>query len=176
VAGEASLTGIMPPPDDKDSPAFLPLLPFLIVWTVVVLVLVGSGSDQPRTPSYGEFLGQLEAGSVEKVTIKPQRNAVEVKPRSGRTYRTAYPDNTEAELINKLQRHCVAIDVKPKSSGWAHYLVYLAPFALVAAVWVVLLRRSTGASTRAARMTRSPARRADPDRPQSHVPRCGGGG
>ena len=58
----------------------------------------------------------------------------------------------------------MAIDVEPKGSGWANYLIYLAPIAILGVFWIVLLRRSR--TTGLTRMTRSPARRADVDAPQ----------
>jgi cell division protease FtsH len=107
----------------------------------------------------------LEGGQVRAVTIKPERNSVEVETRGGETYKTAYPNNTETRLIRELREREVAIDVKPEGAGWAGYLVYLAPIALLAVFWIVLLRRSKAASGGLTRMTRSPARRADADPP-----------
>jgi ATP-dependent metalloprotease FtsH len=142
------------------------VLPVLLVFGALVMFgLLTGPSEQARAPSYSEFLGQLEGGQVRAVTIKPQRNSVEVETRSGETYKTAYPNNTETGLIRKLREREVAIDVKPKSAGWAGYLVYVAPIALLAVFWIVLLRRSKAASGGLTRMTRSPARRADADPP-----------
>jgi cell division protease FtsH len=152
------------PPDSQGPLWVLPVL--LVVGVVVAIGLLTGPSQQPRTPSYSAFLGQVERGDVRAVTIKPERNSVEVETRRGETYKTAYPSNTEEDLLATLDRHQVAIDVKPKGAGWAGYLVYLAPIALLAVFWLVLLRRSRSASSSLTKMTRAPARRASADAPK----------
>jgi cell division protease FtsH len=140
--------------------------PVLLVFGLIVFGLAMGDRQPPRSPSYGEFLGQVERGEVRAVTLKPERNSVEVETRGGETYKTAYPNNTEAELLRKLRAEQVAIDVEPKGSGWAGYLMYLAPIALLAVFWLVLVRRSSAASSGLRRMTRSPAQRADVNPPK----------
>jgi ATP-dependent Zn protease len=137
----------------------------LLVIGLIVFGLAMGDSQQPRTPTYAEFLGQVERGHVRAVTLKPERNSVEVETRHGERYKTAYPNNTETELLRKLRAEQVAIDVEPKGSGWISYLIYLAPIALLAVFWLVLARRSSAASSGLRRMTRSPAQRADANPP-----------
>ena len=150
-------------PSDSQPP--LRLLPVLLVTGAVIMVgLLAGGSTQASARTYSAFLSQVERGHVRAVTIKPERNSVEVETRRGATYKTAYPSNTETELVRKLRAQRVAIDVEPKGSGWANYLIYLAPIAILGVFWIVLLRRSR--TTGLTRMTRSPARRADVDAPQ----------
>ena len=158
-------------PSDSQPP--LRLLPVLLVMGAVIMVgLLAGGSTQASARTYSAFLSQVERGHVRAVTIKPERNSVEVETRSGETYKTAYPSNTETALVGKLRAQRVAIDVEPKGSGWANYLIYLAPIAILGVFWIVLLRRSRATSGGLARMTRSPARRACAS---GHVQGCGGG-
>jgi hypothetical protein len=66
---------------------------------LIVFGLLAGGSQETRTPTYGEFLRQVERGHVRVVTLKPERNSVEVETRRGETYKRAYPKNTETELL-----------------------------------------------------------------------------
>jgi ATP-dependent Zn protease len=138
----------------------------LVFGAIVIIALLSDASQQPRATSYSEFLGQVERDHVRAVTIKPERSSVEVETRRGESYKTAYPSNTETELIRKLRAKQVAIEVKPKGAGWGRYLIYLVPIALMIVFWIALLRRSSAASAGMARMTRSRARRADVDSPK----------
>ena len=124
---EADLRSIdmdSPPRQPRDARA--PLGAWPVVLAIAALLVVGllaGGSEQSRTPSYTEFLAQIEARRVEAVTIKPEDNTIEVKTRLGQTYKTAYPANTEEALLAKLDSQRVAIDVEPKADGWGGYLI-----------------------------------------------------
>jgi cell division protease FtsH len=139
----------------------------LLLGAFVIIGLLSGGSEQRPAPSYSEFIAQVESGRVEAVTIKPERNSIEVKTRRGESYKTAYPNNTEEQLLAELDAQRVAIDVEAKASPWGGYLIYLAPLALLAVFWLALMRRTNGGSASMAKMTKSRARRADIDTPVS---------
>ena len=57
---------------------------------------------------------------VKKVTLNTKNNRIDVERKSApagqaRKYQTAYPDNTEQNLVNTLRAEDIPIDVKAKS-------------------------------------------------------------
>jgi cell division protease FtsH len=96
--------------------------PILIVVVLAFFAqkLISPGNRQ-ETPTYSEFLVQVEEGKVKDVTLNTKNNRIDVqlKGTNGREYRTAYPDNTEQNLVNQLRAEDIPIDVKAKGgSGW----------------------------------------------------------
>ena len=79
-----------------------------------------SPDDQREDPNYTQFLGQVEDDRVKEVTLNTKNNKIDVELQRGRTYETAYPDNTEQNLVNTLRQQDIPIVVKAKSgSGWS---------------------------------------------------------
>ena len=91
--------------------------PILIVVVLAFFAqkLISPGERQ-KTPDYGQFLTQVQKDQVKDVTINTKNNRLDVKLDSGRKYQTAYPDNTEQNLVNQLQENNVNIDVKAKGA------------------------------------------------------------
>ena len=89
----------------------------------------------------------------------PTATYVEVRPRAGKEYDTAYPSNTGAQLLSKLRDHGVAVEIEPKPSGWYGRLVFLLPLALLVVFWVLIVRRAnaTGGFWRTPRSSRRSA-------------------
>src|SRR5512144_1663826 len=101
--------------------------PILIVVVLAFFVQkVINPRDQPPAPGYSGFLTQVETGRVKEVTLNTKNNRIDVELKSGRKYQTAYPDNTEQNLVNQLRTENVPIDVKAKGgSGWLTALTYI---------------------------------------------------
>ena len=78
--------------------------PILIV---VVLAFFAQKLISPGTrehvPNYSEFVGQVDSGQVKDVTLQTKDNTLDVELKNGRRYQSAYPDNTEPQLIQELQ-------------------------------------------------------------------------
>jgi len=111
-----------------------PRLRSLPIVLVAFAVLLASGvarqPEQRERPSYSEFLGQVDQGQVREVTLNtkglsrfpsgigPKNNKIDVQPRRGEKYETAYPDNTEQSLVNTLRaveqaQPYVAVAIEP---------------------------------------------------------------
>jgi hypothetical protein len=129
----------------------------------MVAVLLAAGlarePDEKTPPTYSEFLAQVEAGRVEKVKLDAGDNSIEVTPRRGDYYKTAYPDNTEHGLVDTLRSAEIPFDVEGKGGSrlWG-YLIYVLPFALFLLFWIFIVRRMSGAGGQLARFTKSKAR------------------
>ncbi len=92
--------------------------PILIVVVLAFFAqkLISPGEHQ-QDPVYSRFLDQVEAGQVKKVTLQTKNNRIDVELKAnGRKYQTAYPDNTEQNLINQLRAEHVPIDVKVRAA------------------------------------------------------------
>ena len=89
--------------------------PILIV---VVLAFFAQKLISPGThthvPNYSEFVTQVNSGQVKDVTIQTKDNTLDVELKSGRKYQTAYPDNTEPQMVKTLSDNQVGIDVRGK--------------------------------------------------------------
>ena len=99
-----------------------PRLRSLPIVLVAFAVLLASGvarqPEQRERPSYSEFLGQVDQGQVREVTLNSKNNKIDVQPRRGEKYETAYPDNTEQSLVNTLRaveqaQPYVAVAIEP---------------------------------------------------------------
>ena len=85
------------------------LFPILIVVVLAFFAreLISPNNKEPD-PVYTEFLDQLDTGKVKEVTLNTKNNRIDVtlKPERGgkaSKYKTAYPDNTEQNLVNTLR-------------------------------------------------------------------------
>src|ERR671933_776681 len=100
--------------------------PILIVVVLAFFAqrLISPGGHQ-KDPLYSEFLQQVDQGRIKDVTLNTKNNRIDVELKDGRKYQTAYPDNTEQNLVNQLRAEDVRVDVKPKGgSGWLTALTY----------------------------------------------------
>ena len=69
--------------------------PILIVVVLAFFAqkLISPGSQQP-TPTYGDFVQQLQQGDVKSVDLKTKDNTITVKLRTGQTYEVQITDGT----------------------------------------------------------------------------------
>src|SRR5436189_3259870 len=92
--------------------------PILIVIVLAFFAqrLISPG-QQEQTPTYSEFKAQAQRDpqSIQEVTFQPKTNTIEVKQQDGKQYSTGYPNNTEPQLTNLLQRK--HIETKVEGTG-----------------------------------------------------------
>lgn len=115
---------------------------FAVLWQTV-----GSTRNQPKVPeiSYSDFLGGVEDGRVSKVTI--YRNQAQGRYRDGSSFRVTVPASQEG-MLRTLHDAKVEIWVKDAPSGdWPSWFTNLAPVALIAAIWLFLMRQARARSS-----------------------------
>src|SRR5690606_26058400 len=96
---------------------------------------------------YSEMLAQVRAGEVEAVKLHPADQAIDVTPRDGDDYETAYPANLEPALLRAFADHDVAVEVEDKGGGGiGRVLVYVLPFVIFIGLWLFLISRMQGGS------------------------------
>jgi cell division protease FtsH len=142
--------------------------PILIVVVLAFFAqkLISPG-DRTEPPPYSAFLTQVERGDVKSATLSTKSNRVDVELQGGRKYETAYPDNTEQNLVNTLRAEDVRVDVKPKGgSGWLTALTYILPFVIFLLFWLFIINQMQGGGSKVMSFGKSRAKRMSVDSPK----------
>jgi cell division protease FtsH len=126
-----------------------------------------SPSDKTDPPAYSQFLQQVDNGQVKSATLSTKNNRVDVELKNDTKYQTAYPDNTEQNLINQLRDENVKVDVKPKGgSGWLTALTYILPFVIFLLFWLFIINQMQGGGSKVMSFGKSRAKRMSVDAPK----------
>ncbi|MGB9741718.1 MAG: ATP-dependent zinc metalloprotease FtsH [candidate division WOR-3 bacterium] len=152
----------------------------LLIWILILVIawvawtiFYQRRQTGPRI-SYTEFIKQVEAGNVLKVTITEQeisgtlKQPAELASGKGKTsyteFRTTVPQNDQ-ELVSRLLKYDVYIDARERSQ-WPTILISILPWVLVIGIWILFMRRMTSGQDRAFTFGRSRARVLTSDRPK----------
>ncbi len=115
---------------------------FVIVLSATLLWQVVKGGNTTPVPeiSYSEFLSQVDAGNVLKVTVA--KNLVTGTNRDHSTFRVIAPSSQEG-MLQELRQKNVEIWFKDSAveGGWPAWLLNLAPLILLAALWFFMIRQ-----------------------------------
>jgi cell division protease FtsH len=151
--------------------AAFPILIVVVLAFFAQKLIGGPGSNEP-TPSYGDFISQLQAGQVKTVDIKTKDNTIVVKPRNGQQYETGFlPDNAdrlESRLeAAKQQRQIDNYQIQgTKSNGWLSLLTYVLPFLIFIGFWIFLMNQVQGGGSKVMSFGKSRAKRLSVDSPK----------
>ena len=142
--------------------------PILIVVVLAFFAqrLISPG-DRAEPPPYSTFIQQVKAGEVKSATLSTKNNRVDVELKTGQKYQTAYPDNTEQNLVNELEAAHSRVDVKPKGgSGWLTALTYILPFVIFLLFWLFIINQMQGGGSKVMSFGKSRAKRMSVDSPK----------
>lgn len=151
--------------------AAFPILIVVVLAFFAQKLIGGPGSKEP-TPSYGDFISQLQAGAVKTVDIKTKSNTIVVKPRTGRQYERGFlPDNADrlesrleaAKAQGKIQDYNIE---GTKSNGWLSLLTYVLPFLIFIGFWIFLMNQVQGGGSKVMSFGKSRAKRMSVDSPK----------
>jgi cell division protease FtsH len=151
------------------SAAFPILIVVVLAFFVQKLI---SPKNEARTPTYGDFITQLNAGQVKTVDLKTKDNTIKVKLRDGETYERGFlPDSSdrlEARLeAAKAQRKLQDFDVEgTKSNAWLSLLTYVLPFIIFIGFWIFLMNQVQGGGSKVMSFGKSRAKRLSVDSPK----------
>lgn len=121
----------------------------ILLWIAVtfwLLMMLNSMTSlnqvESRSLSYSQFLQELADGSIREVTIQDQ--TVKGVRSDGSRFETFDPG--DPGLVGDLLKHSVTIRAEPPAEPgiFMQLLVAWLPFALLAGVWIWLMRRSAG--------------------------------
>ncbi|HUI84546.1 MAG TPA: ATP-dependent zinc metalloprotease FtsH [Candidatus Binatia bacterium] len=137
----------------------------VVFWLVIVLsgvllwqVVKGANSGpKERDITFSEFLSQVDQGNVTEVTMIGQEVRGKYKNDKAGFHTTApasYPD-----MIKELRDKGVNITVKDaQGGGWPTWLLNLAPFILLGALWFIMIRQMQTGGNKALSFGKSRAR------------------
>jgi cell division protease FtsH len=119
--------------------------PILIVVVLAFFAqrLISPGTED-KTPSYNEFLQQVDSDQVKEVTFNTKDNSLNVEEVNGDSYDQAFldSDSAQAELLNTLQQKGVKTEIKDKGgSSILSLLTYILPFLLFFAFWIFMMNQ-----------------------------------
>lgn len=114
----------------------------LIVVVAAMALVVGDRTDGSRTKAtYTEFLQQVQAGEVSKVTIavaETGANPVTYRLKSGSERLTIIPRNYQ-DALAAMQSKLVNVEIRDAQSQRVRTLANASPFLLLLGFWVVMM-------------------------------------
>src|SRR3954468_15374773 len=128
-----------------------------------------SPDTQQQTPSYGDFLAQMQNREVKSAALKTKDNTITVKLRNGQQYETGSPpeaaDRLDARLAAARQSGKIQdYDVEgTKSNGWLSLLTYVLPFLIFIGFWIFLMNQVQGGGSKVMSFGKSRAKRLSVD-------------
>jgi cell division protease FtsH len=148
--------------------------PILIVVVLAFFAqkLISPGESKP-TPSYSQFLGQLERGDVKSADLKTKDNTVTVTLRDDSKYETGFADGATAQLYTALTtaerqgKLRGGFDIEgAKTNGWLSLLTYVLPFLIFIGFWIFLMNQVQGGGSKVMSFGKSRAKRLSVDSPK----------
>ncbi|MDP9187992.1 MAG: ATP-dependent zinc metalloprotease FtsH [Actinomycetota bacterium] len=147
--------------------------PILIVVVLAFFAqrLIAPG-DKPDVPSYNEFIQNVEAGQVDKVTFNQKEKVLEVEEAEaagGDKFEIGYLESGDSQvaLQNQLARNDVETEIKGiGGGGLLSLLTYVLPFLLFFAFWIFLMNQMQGGGSRVMSFGKSRAKRMSVDAPK----------
>jgi cell division protease FtsH len=137
----------------------------IVFWLVIILsgvllwqVVKGANSGpKEREINFSEFMSQVDQGNVSEVTtIGPEVRGKFKNDKA--SFHTTVPSNY-SEMYNVLRNKGVNITVKdPQGGSWPTWLLNLAPFVLLGALWFIMIRQMQTGGNKALSFGKSRAR------------------
>jgi cell division protease FtsH len=136
-----------------------------LFWIVLILVAVllfavvrtGTGPKEANI-TFTDFMAKVEAGSVDKITVTNSTEVHGTYKNSQQGFHTNIPTNYP-DVYKQLQDKGVNVDIKDSSSGsWISILVNAAPFIVVIAFWLFMMRQMQSGGNKALSFGKSRAR------------------
>lgn len=135
----------------------------LAFWAVIILLsvlfiqLYYGGKDEVVDIDYSEFIKQVDAGNVVKVTFieknvrgefkEPFSKVVQNKRASYKKFKTYLPFD-DPDLVTRLRDADIEISAEPVSINWSSILLSTLPWLLLILFWLFMLRQMQGGGTR----------------------------
>ena len=148
---------------------FLRNVGFYLLLILVVISCIDYFSMQKTTRQevgYTQFLQEVNAGNVEKVTIV--QNTLRVTGTDGREYTTVTPDapNSDPGLYDKLAAKNINVTAEnpPEPPWWSQMFSSTLPILLLCGVWFYMMQQTQGGGGRVMNFGKSRARMSGGDK------------
>ncbi|OFV99377.1 MAG: cell division protein FtsH [Acidobacteria bacterium RIFCSPLOWO2_12_FULL_54_10] len=130
------------------------LVTALLLWQVVKT----GDSSKERELSFTEFMGSVERGEIADVTVYGNNEVRGKFKKENLRMKTVIP-NDYPDVIKTLREKEVVITVKESSTNaWVSMLISAAPFVLIIAFWVFMMRQMQTGGNKALSFGKSRAR------------------
>ena len=115
---------------------------------LLLVVAIAPRTPTSPAPTFSDFLTHVERGDVRTVVLRTRDNSMRVQTERGLTYEIGYPPDYANELLAELRAADASVDVEPAGQRWwGVALRILLPVALLAGLWIFVLRRPTGSGS-----------------------------
>jgi len=148
---------------------FLRNVGFYLLLILVVISCIDYFSMQKTTRQevgYTQFLQEVNAGHVEKVTIV--QNTLRVTGTDGKEYTTVTPDapNSDPGLYDKLAAKNINVTAEnpPEPPWWSQMFSSILPILLLCGVWFYMMQQTQGGGGRVMNFGKSRARMSGGDK------------
>ena len=148
---------------------FLRNVGFYLLLILVVISCIDYFSMQKTTRQevgYTQFLQEVNAGHVEKVTIV--QNTLRVTGTDGKEYTTVTPDapNSDPGLYDKLAAKNIDVVAEnpPEPPWWSQMFSSILPILLLCGVWFYMMQQTQGGGGRVMNFGKSRARMSGGDK------------
>jgi cell division protease FtsH len=144
--------------------------PILIVIVLAFFAqrLISPGETE-ETPTYTDFIAQVSERptTIESVTLEQDSSTINVVETDENEYSTGYPSETEAQLVNLLERQEIKTEVEGTGgTNILSMLTYILPFLLIFGFWIFLMNQMQGGGSRVMSFGKSKAKRMSVDAPK----------
>ncbi len=139
----------------------------LILTGIIFISSLYRQNNTEKTPTYTEFLQQVEAGQITDVELK-EGSLLARSSQSNERIKVSIPDN-DPELIPTLKKRNVNIEVeKPQESSWWFSLLspILLPLLIVIILWVFVIRQAQSGGSQAMAFGKSKAKMLVENKPK----------
>ncbi|ALG89716.1 MAG: cell division protein FtsH [Confluentimicrobium sp.] len=114
---------------------------FLLILALFNLFSGGQTTMTSQTISYSQFLDNVEAGEVARVTLDGEKAVI--RGNDGSTYTAIVPQGVD--LTDRLIENNVDVTAEPQErSGLLAYIGTLLPFLILIGIWIFLMNRMQG--------------------------------
>jgi cell division protease FtsH len=137
---------------------------FILLLAVLLWKMASSSSPAQREveTNYTDFLNNIEAGRVADVTLTLSQISAEVtgqlKDNAG-SFKVTVPKESTPDLTQRLHAKGVKINIKQETrNDWVAFLLNAAPFLLLVAFWIFMMRQMQAGGNKALSFGKSRAR------------------
>ncbi len=129
----------------------------ILVMVLLLVTMLRQGETKPPEVAYSEFIRQVEAGEIERVTI--EEGHINGRYTTGKEFRSFAPVVTE-DLLARLENRNVEFDARPKPEGsfWRQVLIMWFPLVLFIGLWIFFIRQMQAGGGKAMSFGKSRAR------------------
>ncbi len=112
----------------------------ILVMVLLLVTMLREGETPPPDVAYSEFIHQLDAGEIDRVTI--EEGHISGRYTTGKEFSSYAPVVTE-DLLKRLESRHIQFDARPKPEGsfWRQVLIMWFPLVLFIGLWIFFIRQ-----------------------------------